>query len=139
MKKPILYMILFLATAKTQAQGVSFGYDAHGNRISRRAIGVAAVSKTAAIQNTALAPLLQDIPDALQTSEVQVFPNPAQAEFQVILPPSNAAETIQLYDSNGREVRSQSSQNPNVEISDLPSGTYLLRVGKLGLWRVVKI
>ena len=141
MKQRILYMILFLATAQLQAQGVIFGYDTHGNRISRRAIGIEAVSKMAAAQNTALAPLLQDMPDALEATAVQVFPNPTQAQFQVLVPPSASGETLHLYDSNAREVRSQaiSSEGAIINISDLPSGSYLLRIGKLGLWKVVKI
>ena len=141
LKKSILYIILFLATAQLQAQGVSFGYDTHGNRISRRPIGIEAVSKTAAVQNTALAPLLQDMPDALEATTVKVFPNPTQAQFQVLVPPSASGETLHLYDSNAREVRSQaiSSEGAIINISDLPSGSYLLRIGKLGLWKVVKI
>jgi uncharacterized membrane protein YbjE (DUF340 family) len=54
MKKCILYILLFLATVQVKAQGVSFKYDASGNRIKRSPIVVQGEQKQAIqAQNTA--------------------------------------------------------------------------------------
>jgi hypothetical protein len=72
------------------------------------------------------------------TYDVEVFPNPADDEIQVVLPSSlnNGTEVnIDLYDFRGRMTKTFSWDNTSpgeqqtfqITVSDLPSGVYVLR------------
>ena len=137
MKKSILYMILFLATAQLQAQGVRFGYDTHGNRISRRPIGIDPESKAQAMQNAALAPLLQDMPEELANSEIKVFPNPAQAPAALYLNKELPADARwKLISPFGEIVESGLLQEGhlNIKHTNLSSGIYWIEFNRGGKW-----
>jgi hypothetical protein len=70
--------------------------------------------------------------------EIEVFPNPAEDEVQIVLPGTlnqGSEVNIGLYDFRGRMTRTFSWDNPapgeqqtfRITVSDLPSGVYVLR------------
>ena len=58
----------------------------------------------------------------------KVFPNPAQEQLRLQYSPDVQPKQIELYDLQGRLVRSQGSAFESVDMGQLPTGTYTLRV-----------
>ena len=59
---------------------------------------------------------------------IQIYPNPTNGELSLALPFSNGE--IDIYDMNGRSVRSEKITTEKVELKlkDLPSGIYLIKI-----------
>jgi hypothetical protein len=69
--------------------------------------------------------------DALHQVQVQVFPNPSQGQFKVVLPKSVVADGISVMDLMGKTVHQATvaSHEFTVELPlELARGTYILRV-----------
>ena len=70
------------------------------------------------------------------------YPNPTQDELHLQFSPDVTPKTIELYDLQGRMVRSQSKGLENLNMVGLPAGTYTMRVmledGKVFSDKVVK-
>lgn len=70
------------------------------------------------------------------------FPNPAQNELHLQYTPDATPSQIKLYDLQGRLVRSQRNSLESINLEDLASGTYTMRViledGKVFSDKVVK-
>ncbi len=56
------------------------------------------------------------------------YPNPAQDRLRLQYSPDVQPKQIELYDLQGRLVRSQGSAFESVDVSQLPTGTYTMRV-----------
>jgi len=56
------------------------------------------------------------------------YPNPAQDRFRLQYSPDVQPKQIELYDLQGRLVRSQGSAFESVDMGQLPTGTYTMRV-----------
>ena len=71
-----------------------------------------------------------------------IFPNPAQAELHLQYSPDVTPRQVDLYDLQGRMVRSQSKGLESIDMQGLPAGTYTMRVmledGKVFSDKVVK-
>ncbi|MDZ4681850.1 MAG: T9SS type A sorting domain-containing protein, partial [Saprospiraceae bacterium] len=82
------------------------------------------------------------IPACLVSSEeekvtaqmVQVFPNPANNEFNVILPEGAGSFAVSILDMTGSLLGTNlsGSENLRMDISHLPSGIYLLEIKMAG-------
>jgi hypothetical protein len=74
--------------------------------------------------------------DVAEEALLKVYPNPATDKFFVVVD-GKAATTAQLYDINGKAVRTMELQDGSntVDVSSLPQGVYVLRSGET----VVKI
>ena len=70
------------------------------------------------------------------------YPNPAQTELHLQYSPDVQPKQIELYDLQGRMVRSQSKSLESINLQGLPAGTYTMRVmledGKVFSDKVVK-
>lgn len=64
--------------------------------------------------------------DQYTSNEITVYPNPAKDEINIL----NADEfnIIKFYDITGREVKSIKNFNTRINISDLPSGLYVMEL-----------
>jgi hypothetical protein len=58
----------------------------------------------------------------------KVFPNPAQDQLRLQYSPDVQPTRVELYDLQGRLVRSQGSAFETFNLGSLPTGTYTLRV-----------
>ena len=56
------------------------------------------------------------------------YPNPAQDQLQLQYSPDVQPKQIELYDLQGRLVRSQGNAFETFDLGQLPTGTYTLRV-----------
>ena len=56
------------------------------------------------------------------------YPNPVKAQLLMQFSPDVQPAQIELYDLQGRLVRTQSKAFENIDMSQLPAGTYTLRV-----------
>ena len=74
--------------------------------------------------------------------ELYCYPNPVKDVLHVGCPQGNKPTAIELYDLQGRLVRTQSKAFESIDMSQLPAGTYTLRVtmedGKAYSDKVVK-
>jgi hypothetical protein len=86
--------------------------------------------------------------DALEEQGITIrpytyYPNPAQDELHLQFSPDVTPTQIELYDLQGRLVRTQRNGLENLEMNGLPSGTYTMRVtlegGKVFSDKVVKV
>ncbi|MBR6929339.1 MAG: T9SS type A sorting domain-containing protein [Bacteroidales bacterium] len=70
------------------------------------------------------------------------YPNPVQAQLQMQFSPDVQPRQVELYDLQGRLVRTQRSNFGSIDMSQLPAGAYMLRVtledGKVFSDKVVK-
>ena len=70
------------------------------------------------------------------------YPNPTQTELHLQYSPDIQPKQIELYDLQGRLVRSQSKGLESLNMAGLPAGTYTMRVmledGKVFSDKVVK-
>ena len=70
------------------------------------------------------------------------FPNPVADELHLTFSPDVTPMQIELYDLQGRLVRAQKNGLGSLNMSDLPSGTYTMRVkmedGKVFSDKIVK-
>ena len=70
------------------------------------------------------------------------YPNPVQSELHLQYSPDVTPTQIELYDLQGRMVRTQSKDLENISMEGLPAGTYTMRVtlegGKTYSDKVVK-
>ena len=70
------------------------------------------------------------------------YPNPAKEQLHIQFSPDVQPAQVELYDLQGRLVRTQSKAFENIDMSQLPAGTYTLRVtledGKTYSDKVVK-
>jgi hypothetical protein len=70
------------------------------------------------------------------------YPNPAKEQLLIQFSPDVQPKQIELYDLQGRLVRTQSKAFENIDMSQLPVGTYTMRVtledGKSYTDKVVK-
>jgi hypothetical protein len=70
------------------------------------------------------------------------YPNPVKEQLHMQFSPDVQPVQVELYDLQGRLVRTQSKAFENIDMSQLPAGTYTLRVtledGKVYTDKVVK-
>ena len=70
------------------------------------------------------------------------YPNPVKAQLLMQFSPDVQPKQIELYDLQGRLVRTQSKAFESIDMGQLPAGTYTLRVtledGKVFSDKVVK-
>ena len=147
MKTTIKTILLgFFATACLQllySQGkVSYGYDAAGNRTSRTIV--------IPPPNPAPAPPIEEEPpvvysEMLSDIEIKIYPNPTDGllKVEILNLPEDQTANIWLYNLSGRLITSFKgiTDFTNIDISEQPTGTYLLKI-EVGdyqtEWKIIK-
>ena len=70
------------------------------------------------------------------------YPNPVKSQLQMQFSPDVQPKQVELYDMQGRLLRTQRSSFGSIDMSQLPAGAYMLRVtledGKVFSDKVVK-
>jgi hypothetical protein len=70
--------------------------------------------------------------DAFTEDDLIIFPNPASSEVKLIVPGGASVGEVIIIDTSGREVKRYSGLPYGnfgvLDISDIPSGMYLIRV-----------
>ena len=56
------------------------------------------------------------------------YPNPVKEQLQMQFSPDVQPAQVELYDLQGRLVRTQRSNFEHIDMSQLPTGTYTMRV-----------
>ena len=68
--------------------------------------------------------------DVQKTVSIQVYPNPVQAELKVQTSNKEIVNQLSIYGLDGKLIKTYNpkSNNPAIDVSQLPKGTYLIEV-----------
>lgn len=71
--------------------------------------------------------------DAIVQDNISVYPNPSNSQINIHSELDNGVSSIEIYDFNGRLIRNINSEvQSNIDISALPTGTYILKAYSKG-------
>ena len=130
----LLALILNIANAQT----ISYGYDACGNRILRQIV----------LEKNNKALEAEDVPfseEQLGATQVRIYPNPTHGHLKVVL--QNTDETynnsITIYSANGKQIANipHAETETDIDISAQPNGIYLMRLcigTEISTWKILK-
>jgi hypothetical protein len=126
--------ILFGSDLKLQQQALAFMVYESMNGMGK----VNQIEFTLIITKT---PTYLDVEEQHQQN-LKVYPNPTQTELHLQYSPDVQPMQIELYDLQGRMVRTQNKGLESINVEGLPAGTYTMRVvlenGKVYSDKVVK-
>jgi len=73
------------------------------------------------------------LPEALESKEINIFPNPVISSFELVIPVEFVGKTMYLFDAWGKLEKAVqvTNQTTQIDASGLISGIYLLRIGEL--------
>jgi YD repeat-containing protein len=135
------FLLLLLGNLSGNAQTTySFTYDAAGNRLSRI---IPLKSARIANQDT-LANKQKTFDDLIGNRPVKIYPNPTKGLLKVEFPfVEETSATLMVYSAQGALVRSiqVTSTFTEIDLSNQPSGMYILRIGIGELsseWKIIK-
>ncbi len=141
-----LLAIIILFKLPVNAQFVSFGYDANGNRISREIILPVTNSHTNPddpLTNGREILTVEEV--TMGDVQVCISPNPNGGQFKVTLKGVNKMADARLYlhSANGQLIVEKERLEPetNIDIRNRQNGTYILTLiinGKKESWKVIK-
>ena len=136
--KICIIILLALIFNIANAQTISYGYDACGNRILRQIV----------LEKNNKALEAEDVPfseEQLGATQVRIYPNPTHGHLKVVL--QNTDETynnsITIYSANGKQIANipHAETETDIDISAQPNGIYLMRlcVGtEISTWKILK-
>jgi WD40 repeat protein len=140
MKKMMFAAFFFfcLTAVQLHGQNIAFTYDQAGNRIERKTIPL----KSSSVSDNEPEQLFED---SLADQEIRIYPNPSEGHLMVsISHPENIPEgKITISDVNGRLLATKiiEGQNTSLNLSDQPSGLYLMTITlgeESSVWKIVK-
>ena len=139
--KPTLTLSFLLLTGILFAQDIEYGYDAAGNRISRKEIQLGESGPQAQTP----------VQDKVGNIDVTIYPNPTQNTLTVNMDVSELDEKDQqaqakmyLFDLTGKQIltRTVSTSSTQMDLSNQPPGGYILRIQKgktFSEWKINKV
>lgn len=134
----IFFLCAFSYILSSNAQTVSYAYDASGNRISRTIVLSQRNNAPHHQQPTEISEVFDDV-------TVSVSPNPTDGIVRVKITRSNTPVegTISVYTQSGAPVQTVSvlSDGTTVDLGNQPSGIYLLRIecnDYKNTWKIIK-
>lgn len=145
----VLLAVFGIQQVVAQTTGVTYAYDATGNRISLRVINMsksATVTDSAVVENTQKQ-LKKEKPleDAIGELKFKIFPNPTAGKIQIecVNLPAETVGRIVIFNMQGKEVFATQNLHANndVDISSSPVGTYIMRIvagEKSTAWKIMK-
>lgn len=135
----IIGIVFMLFPFPLSAQGITFEYDAAGNRISRRVITLRSVQASEPEEEPEV------YSEKLSTSQISIYPNPTEGLLKIDLYGLESDQTAQLnlYDLSGKLVTSQQAATSFSEIyfMDQPKGMYILKIvidEEESEWKIIK-
>jgi len=145
MKTRFLFLIIItigvLCCRQAQAQGVSYGYDASGNRISR-------VITIPPLKAPKAAPPVEEkvYSEVLKDFSVKIYPNPTKGELTVEIGqlPEGKTASLWLYGLQGKLILQRTGLHDGSEhlnISHHPTGVYLMKIATQDSsteWKIIK-
>lgn len=142
-KKIILLASLALLPVSSSAQvRIGFSYDAAGNRVKREL--VMSAPKALAKQQTAPNES-QSYTDMLSDHSIKIYPNPTEGALKICVSGLKETErcSLAVYTSQGAQIleKSLTADNVDIDISNHPSGIYLLRIAidnNQTTWKIIK-
>jgi hypothetical protein len=134
----LIFANSFIGKAQTTYQ---FTYDNAGNRESRTVI----LLKSASISDTLQAKQAKKpLEDFIGDQEIKIYPNPTKGLLRVQIPsPDLGQVTIHIFNLKGALLRKTrvTDENTEVNLSDQPSGMYVLRIAigdQTSEWKIIK-
>ena len=135
--KSLLLFALLLGSGIAHSQ-VSYGYDAAGNRISRT---VTLVKTAKATTDSVVQPAIE----SLGKLQIKIYPNPTRGQLKVEVLGLEEGESgsIHLFSMNGGLILKEdiTSSITNLDISNQPTGTYVMKIvaaGESTTWKIIK-
>jgi hypothetical protein len=140
MQKFILFLCLMAGALFSQAQTITYTYDANGNRTARTVVPIS--SRASAFKGSPEDPAAQ-VTEGKQT--IAIYPNPTKGIFAIGVTEldSRAENYYVLYNMQGKQLRHGriTSDRTPVDISWDAAGMYLLDIslgGNVSKWKIVK-
>ena len=134
----ILFFTLLYSVANSYAQTVIYTSDLDGNMIHRKVLTV----RSATVSDEEKDP----ISDEIGEQKVTIYPNPTRGHFQVELAllDEKLKNYFIIYSLSGTKIQQNKISNvlTDIDISNYPSGTYLLDIflgDKVSRWKVIKL
>jgi len=134
----ILFFTLLYSVANSYAQTVIYTSDLDGNMIHRKVLTV----RSATVSDEEKDP----ISDEIGEQKVTIYPNPTRGHFQVELAllDEKLKNYFIIYSLSGTKIKQNKISNvlTDIDISNYPSGTYLLDIflgDKVSRWKVIKL
>ncbi len=143
MKRFYLLFYLALLPVVCSAQGrIRYSYDASGNRIKREI--VMSVPKAMAKEQN-FSQEDQNFSDMLRDHSIKIYPNPTEGVLKICI--SGLKETdkclLEVYTLQGAQILTEivKTDNIDINISDQPTGIYLLKItinNNSTTWKIIK-
>jgi len=138
----IIIVMGVLCCRQAQAQGVSYGYDASGNRISR-VITIPPPLKSSKSEPTAEEKVYSEV---LKDFSVNIYPNPTKGELTVEIGqlPEGKTASLRLYNLQGKLILQRTGLHDGSEhlnIGAQPAGIYLMKIATKDAsteWKIIK-
>ncbi|WP_269242958.1 endonuclease [Flavobacterium limnophilum] len=78
--------------------------------------------------------------ETLSQKEFKIYPNPSNGDFNVIFDDSNGVHSVEIFSLLGQKVfEKNNTQGSSISVTNLPKGTYLIKVTKDSKSRTEKI
>ena len=139
MKKCIVFCIIIIlcTTFSFAQQRVEYSYDLAGNRITREIV------LDPEIRTTLEEPLV--FTERILEASLHIYPNPTEGLLKVEIKniPDEQKMNIAFYDLRGNIILQKSNISPldEIDISNQPAGTYLLKIESGDFkseWKIIK-
>lgn len=139
--------LCFDKNAMSQMYSVNFAYDANGNRISRMIIVTdyrnTSIDTTAIVRSTSLQQ--EKYKDDNDSISISIYPNPAREGLTIRLTSYDEYTDIEvnLYSTLGVCLKNIAivAEETYIDLSDLPSGSYFLKLmgyDDRRIWKIIK-
>lgn len=136
----LLFCLALLPVVSSAQDRIGYSYDASGNRIKREIIMQPSKAKQQTFETER-----QVFSDMLQEHDVKIYPNPTDGILKVRISGIKNTDkcSLAIYTMRGDRVILDERQQYNfdVNISNQPAGTYLLRItinNQSTTWKIIK-
>ncbi len=136
----LLFYLALLPVVSSAQDRIGYSYDASGNRIKREIIMQPPKAKQQTFETEG-----QVFSDMLQEHDVKIYPNPTDGIMKVRISGIKNTDkcSLAIYTMRGDRVMLDERQQYNfdVNISNQPAGTYLLRItinNQSTTWKIIK-
>lgn len=75
---------------------------------------------------------------SVEEKDFEVYPNPAKNELNIKFKNSQSKNDVQLFDLSGKQVTTQKIENNQIDLSDLASGIYILKLNEQTTFKITK-